>query len=71
MNRNGTIKKKRRDELHSQLPPESSIERFKIKVTAKNIEAKMPIRIAFNETSSPLKIYFHHYNIDGTEIFRI
>lgn len=44
--KNGTIKKNRRDELHNQLPPESSIDRFKIKVTAKNMEAIIPIAIS-------------------------
>lgn len=35
------------EELHNQLPPSSSIDLFNIKVTAKNIDAKIPIIISF------------------------
>lgn len=41
------MKKKRKDELHSQLPPDSSMDRFNINVTAKNMDANIPIRMAF------------------------
>ncbi|MBM7621771.1 hypothetical protein JOC95_003679 [Bacillus tianshenii] len=41
------MKKKRIEELHNQLPPESSMDLFKIKVTAKNMEANTPITISF------------------------
>jgi len=40
--RKGSIKRKRRDELHSQLPPDCSMERFRTKVTAKNSDANIP-----------------------------
>jgi len=40
------MKKYRREELQIQLPPDISIERLSIKVTAKNREAKIPSNIS-------------------------
>ncbi|WP_229593685.1 hypothetical protein [Rossellomorea vietnamensis] len=37
------MNKKRRDELHIQLPPASSMDRFRMKVTAKNMDEMIPI----------------------------
>jgi len=42
------MKKYRKEALHIQLPPESSMERLRINVTAKNNDAKIPIPISFN-----------------------
>lgn len=44
--RKGSMKKYRKDELHNQLPPDSSIERFNTKVNAKKKEEQIPRRIA-------------------------
>jgi len=41
------MKKYLKDELHNQLPPASSIERFKTNVKAKKKEEQTPSRIAF------------------------
>jgi hypothetical protein len=43
----GTMKKNLRDELQIQLPPVSSIDRFNIKETEKNRDAKPPKIIDF------------------------
>lgn len=46
MNKKGNIKKYRREELQSQLPPDISIDRLSIKVTAKNKDARTPRTIS-------------------------
>jgi hypothetical protein len=40
------MKKYRKDALHNQLPPESSIERFNTKVNAKKKDEQIPNPIA-------------------------
>lgn len=57
INKKGTMKKYRREELQSQLPPDISIDRLSIKVTAKNNDAKTPNNISRTGTPS-LSLFF-------------
>jgi len=54
--RKGSMKKYRKDELHNQLPPDSSIERFSTKVNAKKKEEQTPRRIA-RKVNTPNNIF--------------
>lgn len=52
------MKKYLKDELHNQLPPDSSIERFKTNVKAKKKEEQTPSRIAL-KVNTPNDIIYN------------
>jgi hypothetical protein len=57
-NKNGSMKRYRKDALHNQLPPESSIERFSTNVKAKKNDEQIPNIIARKATTS---VYYDMY----------